>query len=253
MTVNKSVDWNILYKQDPLEKIKADWVRRVWKGFKEFIPEKSKVLEIGCGTGKFVAFAAKELDCNAVGIDINSNSGKYAAYLAEKIGVSNKTSFFCGDGFCLPFKDESFDVVMSEGVIEHFTRKQEVEMLKEHRRVCKKNGIILASVPNLLCLPHTICKIIEGRNYHVYPEKSHSYIGLYRLFNEADIKLIKFRGFNPSGFVFGYRMKYPCFNILAIVANILNNLHSTLILSIIGIQILGVGKPKKRTIRKVII
>jgi len=239
-----TIDWSLLYKEEPLEKIQADWVRRVWNGFKEFIPPRARLLEIGCGTGKFVVLAAKELDCAGVGIDIDPDSSRYASYLAGKLGVKNRTGFLCGDGFSLPFPDETFDVVMSEGVIEHFTTKQEVELLKEHRRVCKQGGIILVSVPNLLCIPHTFCKLLEGKRFHVYPEKSHSHIGLLYLFHMAKIEILGFSGFNPSGFVFEYRMKYPLFRYLARIGYKLNVIKPRVLRSIVGFQILAIGRPR---------
>jgi len=45
-----------------------------------------------------------------------------------------------GDGFSLPFKDESFDVVYSEGVIEHFPIDRSTQMIREHARVCRTGG-----------------------------------------------------------------------------------------------------------------
>ena len=60
--------------------------------------------------------------------------------------VNIKNAFFlCGDCFKLPFKDNTFDLVWSQGLIEHF--KNPKEIIKEHLRVCKKNGKVLISVP----------------------------------------------------------------------------------------------------------
>lgn len=48
----------------------------------------------------------------------------------------------------LPFEDECFDGVLLQHVLEHFTCHEAVECLKKCRRVLKRGGIVLASVPN---------------------------------------------------------------------------------------------------------
>jgi len=49
-----------------------------------------------------------------------------------------------GDCRDLPFKDNQFDVVLSQGLIEHFKRPKKI--ILEHIRTCKP-GVVLISVP----------------------------------------------------------------------------------------------------------
>ncbi len=51
--------------------------------------------------------------------------------------------------FNLPYKDNIFDVVWSNGVIEHYVFEERVKALAEMRRVCKKGGLIINIVPRL--------------------------------------------------------------------------------------------------------
>lgn len=57
----------------------------------------------------------------------------------------------------LPFEDDSFDLVYSSHVLEHFHRKETLNVLKEWVRVLKPDGIIRLSVPSL----ENIIKIYE--------------------------------------------------------------------------------------------
>jgi len=62
-----------------------------------------------------------------------------------------------GSVYPLPFDDNSFDLLYSSHVLEHFHRKETLNVLKEWVRVLKPDGIIRLSVPSL----ENIIKIYE--------------------------------------------------------------------------------------------
>lgn len=64
------------------------------------------VLEIGCGDGRLTALY-RETAQQVVGIDMATD----ALYAAQNSRTS-KTHFACTDATCLPFRDNSFDVVL---------------------------------------------------------------------------------------------------------------------------------------------
>ncbi|UCE38204.1 MAG: class I SAM-dependent methyltransferase [Thermoplasmata archaeon] len=95
-----------------------------------------KILEVGCGT----AYCSQKLSSAEV--------DSYAIDYSEKAKIywrNNSVHYFIGDGFFLPFKSNSFDVVWNAGVLEHFTNPQ--ELLREMIRVCKPGGIVCVFVP----------------------------------------------------------------------------------------------------------
>ena len=49
----------------------------------------------------------------------------------------------------IPFKDDSFDLLYHSHVLEHFSKKDGENLLKECHRVLKKDGIIRIVVPDL--------------------------------------------------------------------------------------------------------
>ncbi|MCA9119930.1 MAG: methyltransferase domain-containing protein [Planctomycetaceae bacterium] len=109
--------------------------------FKNYVKKGAKVLEAGCGVGQVVlALRARGYDC--WGLD-------YAEKTINSLtDIFPDTPFVHGDIRELPFEDESFDVYVSLGVIEHFTSGQS-QILAEAARVLRPNGVILISVPAL--------------------------------------------------------------------------------------------------------
>jgi SAM-dependent methyltransferase len=195
-----NIDWDFIHNTPIEQKIYAPWARRSWEAFKAFIPPRSKILEIGCGSGKNVAFAAKELGCDATGIDVNEKGLAYAREVARLLQVD--ITIKKDDGFALSFEDDSFDVVLSEGVIEHFPYECIMQMVSEHVRVCRKGGRVLISTPNTFNLPYTIGRAIYRDKLPFWPERSFSLFSLARLMSSPGLKIIGRSGFSPtSGFV----------------------------------------------------
>lgn len=85
-----------------------------------------RVLDIGCGDGRFVRLLRKYF-INAIGIDPN-NKGLYTIK---------------GSVYNLPFKDNQFDLLVLFEVIEHVDKRA----YKEMRRVLKSNGKIIITSP----------------------------------------------------------------------------------------------------------
>jgi 2-polyprenyl-3-methyl-5-hydroxy-6-metoxy-1,4-benzoquinol methylase len=110
--------------------------------------QKRKVLEIGSGMGLFV-LVARKLGIDCVGVEPCSES--YANLrcamneLLESNGESRDVIQQQG-GECLPWPDNTFDVVVSFQVLEHVADPQ--LMLSEAFRVLKPGGQVFMDMPN---------------------------------------------------------------------------------------------------------
>lgn len=102
-----------------------------------------------------------------------------------------------GDGFALPFEDESFDFVYSLGLIEHFPETESARLVNEHVRVCRPGGSVLISVPNWLNLPHTISKWAQGKKYRYYPERSYTPGKLRKVMVASGLQIVATDGMLP--------------------------------------------------------
>lgn len=130
---------NLLQNEiDPAFSKRAEFI------FKEIEKEKpKKILDIGCGRGFYInAFSLYSFPKEIHGVDINERYLLKAKRLSgDKRIKINKASIYK-----LPFKDNYFDFIVCSEVLEHL--KNDQKGLKELKRVLKKKGKIIITVPN---------------------------------------------------------------------------------------------------------
>jgi len=113
----------------------------LWATIRDRLNPPGRLLEAGCGTGRWVQFLGG-FGHDVVGVD-------YAASGLD-VGRSHNPSLrlIQADFRKLPFEDRSFDYVVSFGAIEHDVRGPE-KALQEFQRVLKPQGRLMCSVPCL--------------------------------------------------------------------------------------------------------
>lgn len=173
--------------------------------FKKYVSIKDKkILEAGCGTGRFCCLLARDFPSSTIsGIDISENALKIAESMRLLFGFDN-VSFKKGDLFSIDFPDNYFDVVFNEGVIEHFSldgNPTYKDALKEMVRVTKPGGKIIVAVPNWYNFIHTFYKRILkllNKDFEYGYEKSFKHRELVKLYRDFGLKNIKLDGFSPA-------------------------------------------------------
>jgi SAM-dependent methyltransferase len=101
--------------------------------------EGERVLDLGCGAGTDSLVAAQMVgpDGAVTGVDMTPEMLAKARAAAAELGASN-IEFVEGEAESLPFQDRSFDVVISNGVIDLIPEKDAV--FAELRRVLRPGG-----------------------------------------------------------------------------------------------------------------
>ncbi len=108
---SRSLDeWNAFYKDTwGISKIEMN------DRFIGQLPKSSKILEVGCNTGMQLNGLQQMGFENLYGIELQS----YAAEQAKK--YTKNINIICGSGFDLPFKDNYFEMVCTNGVLIHIS------------------------------------------------------------------------------------------------------------------------------------
>ena len=101
-----------------------------------------KVIEAGCGTGIISAYlASKGFDVTA--IDVDQNILSLAKELEEKFYSKNLVNFKNQSIFDLDYKEDSFDLCYSVGVLEHFSDEEIVNLLSKQIKLAKKTIVVI--------------------------------------------------------------------------------------------------------------
>jgi len=78
----------------------------------------ARVLDIGCGTGRYSIECVKRGASHVVGIDFAPSMIEFSQKIARQMNAANKCEFICDDFLTYPF-EESFDVVLALGVFDY--------------------------------------------------------------------------------------------------------------------------------------
>jgi ubiquinone/menaquinone biosynthesis C-methylase UbiE len=165
MRRSKRVDWeNFWREKSNAEDVysNADRVLRNLLAVTDL--EGKRVLEVGAGTGRD-SFNLIPYGAEIYLLDYAESSLK----IIRKLALDNKyeVNIISGNALKLPFKDESFDIVFHQGLLEHFRKPEADKLVDENIRVLKRGGFLLIDVP---------------QRYHIYTVLKHILIAVGRWF-----------------------------------------------------------------------
>jgi 2-polyprenyl-3-methyl-5-hydroxy-6-metoxy-1,4-benzoquinol methylase len=106
-----------------------------------------KLLDIGCGSGKWLIYFRRQFGFQVYGVDYSKSACKAAKESLTRNRVKGK--IICADIFDVSFQsqyEEYFDIVTSMGVVEHFADPTEV--IGIHLKLLKRGGNLIITIPN---------------------------------------------------------------------------------------------------------
>ncbi len=136
------------YKIQRLQKILSylHFVRKHFEGF--------RMLDLGCGDGRCVAIWNEIAE--TTGLDLS----------VEAMEVARKRypflTFIAGDARNTPFKNQEFDVIISQEVIEHI--EEQSLYINECNRLLSSRGFLILTTPNKFYFDR-----VKGGNYSNQP------------------------------------------------------------------------------------
>jgi len=113
--------------------------KRPWRGISKIsvdIKPGSKVLDVGCGTGKTTAALIK-MGMDVTGLDFSVSA------ISHCIGMyGEKAKFTLAECDRMPFPEDSFDAIVAVHIFEHLDKEQIAGTVKEISRVLIPGGIV---------------------------------------------------------------------------------------------------------------
>ena len=143
----------------------------------KYLPDKNlKTLEAGCGSGRVVKYLGDLGYKNVSGIELN----------AEIVRIQNnrypELKIYQGDILNIQYEDDSFDVVLCYGVVEHFPNGLEAP-LHSIFQILKPGGIAVVTVPSLNTLRRF--KHFFNKHFRFLSLKENNYVR--KLFNKPSL------------------------------------------------------------------
>jgi 2-polyprenyl-3-methyl-5-hydroxy-6-metoxy-1,4-benzoquinol methylase len=163
--------------------------------FEYLIPQlnpnkKLKIAEVGCGSARlscFLASCGHDLTC----LDYSENALKVAKKNFKLMGYTGQ--FVKGDVRNLPFEDNSYDVIMSTGLLEHFQNPEIIvqEMVKK----LKPEGLFYSDIvpekfSSFRCLEYLIYYLTKNfkKEYDHFYENKMDDIQIVDMLDEANLE-----------------------------------------------------------------
>lgn len=164
------------------------------KTIHRYLKGKGRVLDIGCGNGRFLEFLG--------------NKGRYELYGIEREGTAalrtsqiNGINLYKKDLKDCGFQPESLDAVTLFHVFEHISEPQET--LQTISNILKKNGILYISFPNIESIQS---RLFKGNWLHLDPPRHLFFFkppDFKRFMEKHGFELLKERHLNPEYNPFG--------------------------------------------------
>lgn len=147
----------------------------VWKGYSGLLrgihfKKPIKIIELGCGTGYNTLQMTKLFPVKKVTlVDFNPNVLNDVPKRLSSVNCEKE--FLLKDLLNLDL-DEKYDIVHSQGLLEHYTPEQQRKLIRLHRDLLTKDGvtIILVPTPNL---PYRLWRgLFEKLHLWIYPDEA---------------------------------------------------------------------------------
>ena len=145
------------------------------------------VCDAGCGSGFYSGYLLSK-DCKVYCIDYSEKAIELTKEITEGKAEEYLVSNLLDDSLGLKFRN-TFDLIFSDGVLEHFSYVEQKKLMGNFITMKKENGIIVTIVPNILTYWEPIRHICE--NIPGVWEKAFTMRGLISLVKQSGQEIIE--------------------------------------------------------------
>lgn len=158
--------------------------------YSSYLPFTSPVLDVGCGDGFFAKLVVGHVD---IGLDVSDSR------MDEATGLKVYKKLVQYDGKHFPFKNNSFQTIISNCVLEHVSSLDEV--VAQMYRVLAPGGTALITVMATPWEEHLFGSLFLGTSYKNYMRAKQIHLNLFSLhqwtktFADAGFRIEKTKGY----------------------------------------------------------
>lgn len=174
-----------VYSNNDMKNIRAN---DSWYKIYSFVPEGSKILDVGCSSGNLGKSLKKDKAAYVVGVDID----KEDVIKAKKVLDEAHEIDLEADDLS---KLGTFDIIIMADVIEHLINPEKV--LKKLKSLLNKNGKLVFSIPNMANVTTRIDLLKGSFEYKDFGLLDRTHLHYYdhlevqRVFQDSGFKVVK--------------------------------------------------------------
>ncbi|MDO8740182.1 MAG: class I SAM-dependent methyltransferase [Candidatus Woesearchaeota archaeon] len=144
------------------------------------VPEKSSILDAGCGSGVLLYLLKQKKKCDICGVDIREECIDFASKKCKS------RNFYKKDlrNFNL---NKKFDVVTCLDVIEHFKKKERLAVLENLNKHLKKGGLLILAFPSKFYI-EVVEKVWKIVRRTLHPKTTFDDEGIHDAVDDLEIK-----------------------------------------------------------------
>lgn len=145
-----------------------------------------RIADIGCGTGSSTTVLARLLNAKITAVDILQDFLDVLETRAQREGVAENVTCLCASMNKLPFGEEEFDVIWSEGAIYNIGFRKGVA---DWRRYLKPGGLLIVS--EISWITNTRPSELQDHWESEYPEIDMA---------SSKLRVLEENGYSPIGY-----------------------------------------------------
>jgi len=138
------------------------------------IPEKSRVLELGCASGYLSGYMEKMLGCTVTGLEADSTAVAIAQTRCKEV---HHVDLDMLDALKIAESGAPYDVLLAAAVLEHL--KYPENLLKQAHTLLAPNAIVIVSLPNIAYWAFRLKHLAGKFDYVDYGVMDRTHLHLY--------------------------------------------------------------------------
>lgn len=165
-------NWDQYHKRIKIRQITAELV---WKAYSDLLngvhfEEPVKIIELGCGTGYNTLKLTSLFQTEKVTlVDFNPNMLDLAQKTLSSLNCGKE--FLPQDLFSLDLS-EKYNIVHSQGLLEHFTFEQKRKLIRLHKELLAADGVVIIMVPTPSLVYRFKRRITEMMHLWIYHDET---------------------------------------------------------------------------------